>query len=263
MKFIKYNLLVIITIIFFVRCINDPIDKNEKICYSYDWDQVRKLGEMHNETIKAIYSEVEISECEDCKDEMTPIFNSICVDKGYTNQECLEFISFSIKSDDYLNEIDYNFENWNSHPFSLQVFDYLIEIQTTLTNSSNYEYFKNKMIELQQTVISDNNINCIDTDLLVGTIEIAKESAYLWMPNEMGGLALNYVEHEIDYRNGWSWQGAVAGDVAGSASYFMGLGIGGAIGLFVPGSNGAIIGGWGFAAAGASLWGGVNNQPCP
>ena len=241
---------------------NDALPNAE--CELISKSNLTDLGELHNSIITNIYSQIDIAKCGDCEAEMSPMFLKMCDELGNGELKCQELLTFSLKSSKTLNEINYDFGLWKNHSFSEECFRYLSLIQDNIKLSESHDDFVNRLNLLEETIIEDHSVSCFDVNLLQGTIQIAKHSAYLWMPIDMGGLALNYVEHDgLTLRNGWSGDGAIAGDVAGSASYFTGLGTGLAVGLFVPGTNAAILGGWGFAAAGASLWGGVNTQPCP
>lgn len=122
---------------------------------------------------------------------------------------------------------------------------------------SDYNDFVHQMNQLQLTVDSDVSLTCFDVELLTGTIEVAKNSAYLWLPRENGGLDFYSISQEGKVQPRWSWRNAARADVTASASYFMSLGVGAAAGLLVPGSNAAILGGWGLSAGISSALGGL------
>lgn len=97
----------------------------------------------------------------------------------------------------------------------------------------------------------------LDLDIVTGTIQIAKSSARLWAPAELGGTNYyaQYASRRRNERGGW--KGAIYGDISGSASYFQGLGIGCALG-WAPGGNVVILGGWAISAGIASAYAALN-----
>ncbi len=98
-------------------------------------------------------------------------------------------------------------------------------------------------------------------EIVLGTVNIAKSSAYLWFSKSDGGMGLldsiksggNFPT--MPYTHGsltagkWNTGNAVRGDVGSSFAYFAGLGFLGLISAAVPGTNVAILGGWAVAVA--------------
>lgn len=112
-------------------------------------------------------------------------------------------------------------------------------------------------IEILQLNIDNNtSLSCFDWELLTGTFEIAKNSVYLWLPQSMGGLDYYGLAQNGKIESRWSWKNAALSDLAGSATFFMEMGIMGAVGLTLPGTNAAILGGWALSAGLSSALGG-------
>lgn len=103
----------------------------------------------------------------------------------------------------------------------------------------------------------------LSLDTVLGTVSVAKSSAYLWAPVQMGGYGLFDSLFNPPPNGGgtaarWNWGGALKGDVAGSMGYFGGV-IGDALitgAAWVPGANAVILGGWAIAAGIGSIGGG-------
>lgn len=156
-----------------------------------------------------------------------------------------------------LKAIQFDLRNWTDHQFSSAAFVHLTTIMEEMDAMGNYNDFVSDMNQLQAVVDSDASLTCFDVELLTGTIEVAKNSAYLWLPRNNGGLDFYSISQEGKVQPRWSWRNAVKADVTASASYFMTLGIGGAIGIITPGTNAAILGGWGLSAGISSALGGL------
>ena len=95
--------------------------------------------------------------------------------------------------------------------------------------------------------------------------EVARNSFELWAPKRIGGVGLfDEINNPKDgFLRKWCWKCAAAGDVAGLATYFTTIGIGGLItSSIIPGTNAAMAVGAGAAAVGGSVWGGtqITNQ---
>lgn len=167
----------------------------------------------------------------------------------------------AIKLVNELAEADYDFRNMQNTGASENVTLYMkklldgIEAGTDLTSINQY-------IDALSAE-ANANLTGFDLDVITGTCIIAKSSAKLWAPVSEGGLGYG---SQVSLQTGRSWWGKmIVGDVSGSAGYFLGMGIGGAVGWFVPGANVAILGMWALTAgiASASALGGFFNVPLP
>jgi hypothetical protein len=141
--------------------------------------------------------------------------------------------------------------NSPSASYIVEIFEKIDSLETYRDINSFYDGIDNIRIRAGKT------LNCGDLDLIIGTTEVAKYSAELWMPVDKGGEGLYDRMVNPEHRNR-SLENMVKGDVAASAGYWTCLGVGGMIGLGVPGANEAILGGWALAAAwgsGTSLFG--------
>jgi hypothetical protein len=147
-----------------------------------------------------------------------------------------------------LYEYDINELSTNYLTQSAEVF--VNEILSEIDHASTLQEMQQKLqgIEARANVSLHN----IDLDIVMGTLEITKSSAYLWAPESEGGYDLytrTFGVAPVSISNGrvvesgccW-WKRAIKGDAVASASYFLRLGGGLAFGA-VPGTNVAILGG--------------------
>jgi len=98
---------------------------------------------------------------------------------------------------------------------------------------SDYKEFVHQMNKLQSVVDSDASLTCFDIELLTGTIEVAKNSAYLWLPRNNGGLDFYSISREGEVQPRWNWRNAARADVSASAGYFLRLGGAVALGQYL------------------------------
>ena len=195
--------------------------------------------------------------CDDCSDEVLEEFSKIDVDlSGYAKTK-EELIAEAKTLYSELEAIQFDLRNWTDHPFTSESFVHLTTIMEEMDAMGNNDDFVSDMNQLQVVVDSDASLTCFDVELLTGTIEVAKNSAYLWLPRDNGGLDFYSISQEGKVQSRWSWRNAAKADVAASASYFMGNSVLWAVGAAVPGANAAILGGWALSAGIGSALGGL------
>lgn len=151
-----------------------------------------------------------------------------------------------------LYEYDINELSTNYLTQSAEVF--VSEILSEIDHAGSLQEMQQKLQQIEAR--ANLSLHNIDLDIVMGTLEITKSSAYLWAPESEGGYDLYTITFgAAPVSNGrvvesgccW-WKRAVKGDAVASASYFLRLGGGLAFGA-VPGTNMAILGGWGVSAA--------------
>lgn len=131
---------------------------------------------------------------------------------------------------------------------------------------TSYNYLDEKLETYQSQILQDISLSSTDKTIIDGTIEIAQNSAYLWMPKELGGLGLSLGlgQYHADERTNEDgcWDNIVAGDAAASASFWTTLGVSSILGA-VPGTNTVILGGWAITAGLGSTFAGLMCEDCP
>lgn len=100
-------------------------------------------------------------------------------------------------------------------------------------------------------VAAANNVDCVEYDAPLGSIQIAKSSAILWSPIEQGGLGFYEEIYGAQNEKAISeWlKRTVKADASSSMTYMLGVGIAGAISTAAISPTGAIfLGGWALSA---------------
>ncbi len=231
--------------------VNPSEEPIELDCVGFSKSELESVGTLHNQLVIEAYEKVDFLSCENCIDEVITAFSEIEIDLTGIDLSKNVIIEEAVLLYQNLSEIHFDLRNWSdSLPFSPESYQYLIILMEEIDAMENFYNFEVAMDYLQLVIEADNSLNCFDVELLTGTIEVAKNSAYLWTPVEHGGLNLYSIPHEgsTQSRVSWNWRRAVKGDVSASASYFLGMGIGLAAGLLTPGTNAGIIGMWAIGA---------------
>lgn len=233
----------------------------------------KNIGELHNQYIIAAYKklnpnklklaqrtenvdgyrEILIDEFENIEYDPTPL--------GITHES---FIDRTILLTDSLSLYQYDVRNWDYTYVTPSAANFVGRI----LNESETAASLADVNQVLNTIESDANaiLSGVDLDIVRGTLEIARSSAYLWAPESEGGYDLytktfgtppsgrNSSSNRVQLS--W-WKRAFIGDVSASSQYFLGMGVGLAAGLATPGTNAAILGGWaisaGFGSAFAAL----------
>jgi len=260
MKKFKLFFVLLIGTLAITSCDNEvaSLDNSSKIdCLGLTKAELAKVGTLHNQYVTEVYQKVDFLNCDDCSNEVIDAFSKIELDLSGVGKSIEEVIAEALVQYQKLEAIQFDLRNWTNHPFSSKSFVYLTKIMEEMDVMVNYDDFLTNMIQLQGLVDSDISLTCFDVELLTGTIEVAKNSAYLWLPRNNGGLDFCSISRKDKVQPRWSWRNAAKADVAASASYFMGNSILWAAGLAVPGTNAAILGGWALSAGFSSALGGL------
>lgn len=124
-------------------------------------------------------------------------------------------IDFAVAVYDSLES--YDIREWTNSPFNQTIHSYLSTIMDALDQSSSYQSFVSELNSLQNAARADNSLSCFDLEIILVSIEVAKKSAYLWMPRSMGGLGVNLSSgNSVQLR--WGWRRAAMADVASVAA---------------------------------------------
>jgi len=261
MKQLIVLLNIIILIIFISSCETKEADmllesRNQSECFGFDQSELQSVGILHNQYLSEVYQNIDFARSNDCRNDIIQEFMNLDVDFTSLNKTKADVVNEAVTIYDSIKLFQFDVRNWSSHPFSAESYSYLSTIMVKIDELQDYSSFVSEMTNLQNIVNNDNSLDCFTKELLNGTIEVAKNSLYLWTPEELGGLGYWDISHpRISSR--WSWRGAAKGDAITSAVYFNSMGAGLAIGLITPGSNAAILGMWAIGTAIGSALGGA------
>jgi len=260
MKILKLFFIILFGVLALYSCDEDvsTLDNTSEIaCIGFTKEELATVGTLHNQYVTEVYQKVDFLNCDDCSNEVLEEFSKIDVDLSGTGKTKQELIAEAKSLYSELEAIQFDLRNWTDHPFTSESFVHLTKIMEEMDAIDNYDDFVSDMNQLQAVVNSDASLNCFDVELLTGTIEVAKNSAYLWLPKNKGGLDFYSISQEGKVQPRWSGRKAAKADVTASASYFMGNSVLWATGLAVPGANAAILGGWALSAGISSALAGL------
>lgn len=256
MKYLNFIFTAILGMVLIVSCGDEeikPDTQNQPDCLGLTKAEMATVGTLHNQYVTEVYQKVDFVNCNDCREEVLQEFANLDVDFSAFNKTQEELIDEARALYQDLEAIQFDLRNWQDHPFSQEAYAHLSSIMAEMDAMENYSDFVSEMINLQSIVDLDASLSCFDIELVTITIEVAKSSAYLWLPHSAGGLDFYSISQEGKVQPRWSWRNAAKADVAATAGYFMGVGVG----LIVPGANAAIAGAIGFASGFASAFGGL------
>lgn len=222
-------------------------------CIGFTKNELEKVGILHNKYVTEVYQKVDFLSCDDCSDDIIDAFFEVEIDLSDANKSKEELIAESRELYNDLEAIQFDIRNWSNHPFSNESYVYLTTIMEEVDEMVNYDDFVTDMNQLQLIVDADLSLTCFDIELLTVTIEVAKNSTYLWLPETNGGLDYYSISQEGEAQLRFNWRNAARADLTAAAGYFMGMGIG----LIVPGTNAVIAGQIAFASGFASAMGGL------
>lgn len=231
----------------------EQISELRRSCERVDFSQL-DIGSYHNQYVLQAYSNVDFNDIDNLKQNILNEFESISFDPSALSISHADFFEHISDQMETLALSNYDIRNVSNHGLTEEAFVYIDLILDRIDSISNLSSFNSQMDVLYETV--SINLNCEEADYVLGTILIAKSSAYLWAPTDIGGYGLydQTFSGSPNYQKKW-WKRALVGDVTGSASYFLGFGTGLAVGIATPGANVAILGGWAISARIGSAFG--------
>lgn len=197
--------------------------------------ELETLGKNHNKLIIDAFENIQSKGIELNKENLINEFKSINIDLSSINTNVDRIVNNSIKNS-HLSLTDIKLDK---EIFTDFTHDYLNDVNEAITEDyiqtmNNLEFLKNK-------IISDENINANDFNLLIGTIEVAKNSAELWMNSP---ITQNFKTSSANPPK----KNIIRADAAASSAYFIGIGVAGAVGLGTPVTAAAVLGGWAISA---------------
>ncbi len=259
-------LCLIVTSIFFIACEKKNINVNSPTYFNVDFKEI-KIGENHNRYLISAFEKISKSiktkeayrlsenEQQEYREILIADFETIEYDPtpiGFDTYQ--NFLLDALNWTDTLMLHDFDLLNLGGSYITQSAEVFVHEILSEIDNSITLQEMQQKLLSIETRV--GNSLTGADLDIVLGTLEIAKSSAYLWAPESEGGYDL-YTKtfgarpiidgRVVESACCW-WKRAIKGDVVASASYFGRLG--GAIALgAAPGTNAVILGGWGISAA--------------
>lgn len=205
--------------------------------------------ELNNQYVIALYGEVDFSNLHNVKAQILNNFGNMPIDASAFQMSEQKFKDIVLIANLQLANYKYDLRQWSNNPISQSIsYSYIIKILDEIDRVTSLRAFNVNLSFIEQKAKA--NLTCNDLDIVLGTIEVAKNSAKLWAPTSIGGDGL------FDYSFGsnapmqtMSWQRAIIGNASASALHFLTLGVGPAVSKATPGANAAILAGWALAAA--------------
>lgn len=199
--------------------------------------QLEELGKKHNELILNSVNNLLENDKIVNRENIIEEFKKIDYDLSEIKNSVENIVDLSIKNSNITLtsiKLDNRFSNLSQ--------TYLIEIDNAIVE--DYNSTKKNLENLKKKIVNDTKLNSNDFNLLVGTIEVAKNSADLWMNNTNNMFSKTKNVKSV-----------VKADAAASSAYFTGIGIAAffpAIGT--PVTAAAFLGSWAIAAGVGSAY---------
>lgn len=259
MKILKFSFALFLAVTLFIACDKETTStsipsETELNCFGFTSSEIESIGTVQNQYLSEVYQAVDFSTCTNCRGDIIQAFKGIDADVSGLGISLDSLVNFAVTVYDSLES--YDVRDWNNSPFNQATHSYLSSIMDALDQASSYQDFVNQLNSLQETARADNSLSCLDLEIVKGAIEVAKKSAYLWMPSSMGGLGINSSgDNSIEFR--WDWRKAIASDVASVAADMFSMAAVLAVTTVAPPANAAIAIGIGVSAAVGSALGGL------
>lgn len=276
--------LFIFAIVFIYSCSNESIVQQENKCFTLDFTEVN-IGELHNQYMIKSYSKIKKNFNVDIKNmqsmprkvlqkQLAEIiideYSNIQYDPtpiGYSHDQFMEKAVLLVDS---LSSVQYDIRNFSDDYLNSTTteiaYQYVERMINTVESNNNLQDIYNEIDKIERD--ANEKLRGNDLAIVIGTIAIARSSAYLWAPENQRGYDLysktfgTLAPEKITsiewkpIRLNW-WQRALIGDMSASAQYFIGIGVAGALGAAAPGSNVVVLGGWAVAAGMGSAFAAV------
>lgn len=258
MKIFKLFFATLLGAITFVSCNKEsiaPESTSRPDCFGFTSSELESIGTIHNQYLTQVYEAVDFTACNNCRDAIIEEFKRLDVDVSGLGISLDSLINQSVRIYDGLESPD--IRNWSNSPFNQTTQSYLNSIMDAFDSATSYSGYLRSLSTLQTTVNNDNSLSCLDLEIINATIEVAKNSAYLWMPESAGGLNYYAIAHQNSVEPRWSWRNAFASDVASCAASMFELAGVLALTSVAPPANAAIAIGIGINAAVGSAIGGA------
>lgn len=237
----KSYFLVLFVSLLFTQCTDDdkgavnqlPITFRSCI-YNFSSQEIAGVGNLHNVFLDEILSE---ANCEAV--DMVAEYRSIAADILEREELSSAVSEWILDHDSEFDITDYTteFEEYS------EVEGFYNDIIVAIGSAEDYDDLSYALNLIRGDAYFE--LDCVDETFILSCISVANKSAYYWFPVALGGLGNEGCGTPMGLR--W-WERVIVGDVAGLATGFMALGIGGMIGMAIPGSNAAILGGLALSA---------------
>ncbi len=213
---------------FLFTCEEEPgtsLNTEALSCFNFTETELISIGDYHNRYLTQVYESVDFNSCDNCEEEITNAFKNLDIDVSGLGISLDSLINMAAKT--YSNLESTDIRTWTNSPFNQSTHNYLSAIMDELDYSSSHSDYVDRLDSLKLLVTGDNSIDCLNKEVIIATIEVAKKSAYLWMPVSMGGLDYYslYQQNSIEFRRRpWSWKNAFTSDVASVGASMMEFG---------------------------------------
>ncbi len=247
-------------------------------------EEMINIGKLHNEFALKLEKRMDLS-CTKCSQILKRNLIDILEEKlrkaglaGSLDSETI--IEKALIDATALREIDFSLKEWKPSLLSDSGFKSYGRILDEVDLAESVLDVNNRIDDLK-VLFEKSSHSEFEKEVLISSAEVARYSFELWAPEDIGGLGLwgringELSQENVNYGDGiilskrnddedsndsekskkrWCWKCAVAGDVAGLASYFTSLGVVGSItAAAIPGTNGILA----LSAAATSVGGSV------
>ena len=224
-------------------------------CFSFTSTEIELIGETHNKYLEEVYQSIDFTACIDCRSAIIASFKNIDVDISGLGISLDSLVNLAVDIYDRFESID--LRDWTNPPYSQKVHNYLSTILDAVDQSTSFGSFNIELQGIREIVSNDSTLNCLELDIILGSLEVAEKSAFIWMPQSMGGIGLQSFDNSNIESRRWSWRNAILGDVASVAADMVALSVVLAVTTAVPPANLALAIGIGVTAAVGSAFAGI------
>lgn len=212
---------------------NNHTETRDTCLTEFSLNEIDSIGITHNAEVMSIFNNFDF-ESIDKISEVRHQFSTM--HPGLSNSEVDTILSIA------LNSSNFNVNNINTFDNNQMVHNYYNNLLSIIDTTESLTGLNYSLGVLRDSVVQ--NLECKDKSFLLVCISIAKKSALMWAPTNIGGMGLyDELESMAGFNNKITarrplWQKIFGADVAGAAAGFMKYGFG----LAVPGINSAIAG---------------------
>lgn len=222
-------------------------------CTYLSQSDIKDVGSLHNKYVQEAYSSINCSN--DCRGLVINYFENIDGKFGKWDKTFENIVDEGVRIHDELNKVNYDLSAWKQNPLSQKASSYIDLIDDAIDKTKDLSSFNGQMNT--NSAQASKELSCKDLETVQVAISVAKSSAKLWMPKNMGGNELTPPNHGLKRKWSWSWRNAVKSDIAAAAGYFFSLAGVLAATSAAPPANAAIAVGIAIASGVASAIGGT------
>lgn len=192
-----------------------------------------------------IYSNLDLSNLDAAQETVKTKIGQIEYDPSAIEMTREEYNTMSREILSDLKEMNFDIRNSkNSQLTDRPCFPILVDVMSAIERFEGVGELNASLDSLEN--ITNLTLSCDDKSIVIGTIKIARSSAYLWSDESMGGLGLldNSLNRQKFHALA-SWKKvlkiAIVADASSLSASFIKYGTALALGLEVPGANLAIL----------------------